>query len=174
MKDNPMPIGEPTYFQGDILKYEPDAYGFCYCEVSTPKYLKHPILLIHVRTKDGIRTIAPLGTFKCMIYSEEMRKALKYGYKFKVLYGYLFKKGYIFEDIITKLHNLRTTYPKENPLNLIAKLFMNSLYGRFGMQEFHPESIIINKSEFTNFEDSCLKFNFIITDVLDLNNKILS
>lgn len=145
MQNYPMPIGDPTYFKGDILKYEPDAYGFFYCEVTTPKYLKHPIILVHHKTKDGIITIVPLGNFKCMLYSEEMRNALKYGYKFKVLYGYLFKKGYIFNEFITKLYEFRNVYTKDNPLNLINKLFMNSLYGRFGMQEYLPESILVDQ-----------------------------
>ena len=31
------------------------------------------------------------------------------------------------------MYDLRKSYPKTHPLNLIAKLLMNSLYGRFGM-----------------------------------------
>lgn len=33
-----------------------------------------------------------------------------------------------------KLYNFRQTYSKDNPMNLIAKLLMNSLYGKFGMK----------------------------------------
>jgi hypothetical protein len=36
------------------------------------------------------------------------------------------------------MYNLRLQYPKSNPMNLIAKLLMNSLYGRFGMNDAFP------------------------------------
>ncbi len=36
MKNNPMPIGKPTYFQGDIRKIKADAFGFFYCNITTP------------------------------------------------------------------------------------------------------------------------------------------
>lgn len=35
----------------------------------------HPILQIHVKVNKGIRTIAPLGTWKDMIFSAEMDNA---------------------------------------------------------------------------------------------------
>jgi hypothetical protein len=47
--------------------------------------MKHPILQTHVKTKDGIRTIAPLGTWEDMLFSEEIRNAEKYGYTIDVI-----------------------------------------------------------------------------------------
>ena len=63
MMTKPMPVGKPTYFKYDIRKINPDAFGFFYCKVTTPQYLEHPIIKIHNKTKNGIRTIAPLGSF---------------------------------------------------------------------------------------------------------------
>ena len=51
---------------------------------------------------------------------------MKYGYTFKVLRGYLFDKAVIFKDFVEKLDNLRKQYPKGTPMNLTAKLLMNS------------------------------------------------
>jgi hypothetical protein len=56
-----MPVGKPTQFFGDIRKTDPDAFGFFYCKIIAPDNLKHPILQTHIKTKSGIRTIAPLG-----------------------------------------------------------------------------------------------------------------
>ena len=30
MKEYPMPIGKPTYFEGNIRKFNPDAFGFSF------------------------------------------------------------------------------------------------------------------------------------------------
>ena len=85
MKSFKYPIGSPTYFEGDILKIDPKAFGFFYCKITAPSSLKHPILQTHVKTKDGTRTIAPLGTWEGMYFSEELYNAIKYGYKFEIL-----------------------------------------------------------------------------------------
>ncbi len=60
--------------------------------MTTPQYLEHPLLLRRVKTADGVRTIAGLGTWEGLIFSEEMRNCEKYGYKFEVLRGYLFDR----------------------------------------------------------------------------------
>jgi len=62
MQSRLMPVGVPTYFNGDILKMDPNAFGFFYCKVIAPDEIKHPILQTHVKTNNGTRTISPLGT----------------------------------------------------------------------------------------------------------------
>jgi hypothetical protein len=56
----------------------------------------------------------------------------------------LYFKGYI-----EALYLFRIKFPKSNPLNLIAKLLLNSLYGRFGMDDnFIDITIFDNFKEF--------------------------
>lgn len=129
-----MPIGKPISFEGDILRLEPDAFGFFYCKITSPEYLEHPILQRRVKTNNGIRTIAGLGTWDGWIFSEEMKNAIKYGYEFEVIRGYQFEKGNLFKDYVEKMYNLRLQFDKSHPMNLIAKLLLNSLYGRYGMK----------------------------------------
>ena len=61
-----------------------------------------------------------------------MELCQKLGYKFEVLKGYKFQKDNIFRSYVERLYTIRTTYDKTDPMNLIAKLLINSLYG--GMQ----------------------------------------
>jgi hypothetical protein len=61
MANKPMPIGKVNYFEGDITKINPNAFGFFYCKITTPKYLEHPIIQTKIKTDSGMRTIAPLG-----------------------------------------------------------------------------------------------------------------
>ena len=115
---------------------EPNAYGF-FChyvsKITSPDNLLHPILQRNIKTSDGMRTIAGLGTWHGWINSLEMDNALKFGYQFEILRGYQFETGDLFSGYVTKMYNLRLEYEKGTPMNLIAKLLMNSLYGKFGM-----------------------------------------
>jgi len=77
-----MPVGKPIAFDGDIRQVEPDAFGFFYCKIKNTKYLEHPILQRRIKTAEGIRTIAALGTWEGWIYSAEMDNAVNYGYQF--------------------------------------------------------------------------------------------
>jgi len=172
MENKPYPIGRPTFFKGDITKIESNPFGFFYCKIIAPDNLLHPILQIHHKTKDGIRTISPLGTWEGMYFSEELYNAEKYGYKFEILWGYTFEKGYIFKDYIDNLYNLRLQYSKDNPMNLICKLLLNSLYGRFGMDDSFIFSQIISKKDYPNFEKQ-KGFKESIQDLIDLGDNYL-
>jgi hypothetical protein len=147
MKENDMPTGKPIQFYGDIRKIEPDVFGFFYCKITTPDNLKYPILQTHVKINNMSRTIAPLGSWEGMLFSPEMDNAKKYGYKFEILWGYKFKPKNIFRGYIDILYNFRLNYPRSHPLNLIAKLLLNSLYGRFGMIDAFPDITIFNNYE---------------------------
>lgn len=82
MLNNPMPVGKPIAFIGDILLKDPNAFGFFFCKIQSPEYLEHPILQRKIQTKEGYRTIAGLGSWEGWIFSEEMYNAMKFGYKF--------------------------------------------------------------------------------------------
>src|ERR1700710_716616 len=93
-----------------------------------------------------------------MIYSDEMHNAIKYGYHacaVEILRGYYFdKQEIIFKEYIQELYQLRLTYDKQHPMNFIAKILMNSLYGRFGMNDSFPDSIIVNNKVFSKYMNS--------------------
>lgn len=114
--------------------------------------------------------MALLGTWEDMIFSEEIINAIKFGYKFEILWGYKFQRKNIFKDYVTNLYRLRSQYLKSNPLNLIAKLLLNSLYGKFGMIDSFPSIDIMDISDFIKFEE---KFSDDIMDFVELDGKIM-
>ena len=167
MLNKPMPVDNCTYFEGDIRKFDKNAFGFFYCKIETPENIEHPIIQIHHKTIDGIRTISPLGKFEFMIFSEELDNAIKYGYKFEILWGYTFTKGYPFKDFINNLYELRLKYPKNHPMNFISKLLMNSLYGRYGMDyNFNNIEILPNNSA----DKYINKFIDLIVNIIELGD----
>jgi hypothetical protein len=82
MMNKSVPIGNIKGFTGDILKKDPNAFGFFNVEVETPNDLNIPILQIHYKN----RTISPLGKFNGWFFSEELRNAKdNFGYTYKIL-----------------------------------------------------------------------------------------
>lgn len=173
MLNNPMPIGDPTYFEGNIISNKEcwtnndKPFGFFYVKIQAPKDMKEPILQVKRKINNLTRTIAPTGSWKGWYFSEELYNAEKYGYKFEVLKGYTFNKGYIFKDYVEKLYAIKESHPKGSPMNMNAKLLLNSLYGRFGMSPYSEEHIILPSHLSNQF---ILDDNFDILDVIDFKN----
>jgi len=66
------PIGDPIYFIGELTNLNidiSDKLGFYHCKIKAPIDIKHPILQIHHKTTDGIRTISPVGNFEGWFFS---------------------------------------------------------------------------------------------------------
>lgn len=139
-----MPVGEIKYFHGDITKVDPDAYGFFYCKVTSPEYLHKPILQTRAETPHGARTVAGLGTWEDMLFSEEVYNAQKFGYKIEVQYGYLFESEAIFEEYILDMYKIKQNSHKTDAMYLISKLLMNSLFGRFALHYNLGKTRIVN------------------------------
>ncbi len=133
MKNEKMPVGKIIYFKGDITacaNVTTTPFGFFEVEITAPEHIKHPIIQTKVDTGNGLRTVSPLGTWKDMLFSHEIENAIKYGYKFKIISGYLFESANIFSEYIDVLYEIKQSKTKDDPMYLISKLLLNSLYGR--------------------------------------------
>jgi DNA polymerase type B, organellar and viral len=152
-------------------------YGFFEVDLETPSKQEwnQPILLKkHKMNSEGVRTIAPVGNWKGIYYSEELYNAINKisNHKFKTHRGFLFRKAYIFGNYVNTLFNLRIDNPPKSPLNVTAKLLLNSLYGRFGMNPEKANHIILsneNKIGTINSKDYIYIDNDI-KDTIDFGN----
>jgi hypothetical protein len=173
MANTSMPVGKPIAFEGNILEVEKEPYGFFYCKLTSPDYMEHPILQRRVKTSSGIRTIAGLGTWEGWIYSHELINAIKNGYKFEIIKGYKFKRGVIFKEYVEDLYSLRMQYPKDNPMNMICKLLLNSLYGKFGMKSESSEVELYdtsNEEDMKHLQFILDEYGEFISDYIKLDN----
>ena len=141
MANNLFSIGEINTFSR-LDEVPKNNIWFAEVEVNTKVDLHIPYLQIHHNN----RTISPNGKFKMIINSCEYFNALN-DYDFKIIKGYHFKSGMLFFDYVNKMYMLRLQYTKDQPMNFIAKLLMNSLYGRFGMKNVQTESLFVNESD---------------------------
>jgi hypothetical protein len=108
MKEFKFPTKLIGYFIGDISNksnykhlYE-NNLGIYKVEVIAPD-IKHP-LLPH---KMDNTTVFGQGTWTGWYFSEELKNAEKYGYKFKILAGYVFESEYLFKDYIESMNKLK-------------------------------------------------------------------
>jgi hypothetical protein len=177
MANTPMPVGQPIAFDGNIRLVEPEAFGYFYCKISSPEFLEHPLLQRRIKTSEGIRTIAGLGSWEGWIFSGEMYNAIKFCYTFEILKGYQFKTANIFKEYVDTMYNLRLQYDKSHPMNFIAKLLMNSLYGKFAMKKDSTIIEIFNstiKKENQMFEELLDTLGESIENIFKIGNHFIT
>lgn len=119
-----------------IKSYE----GISEVEVECPSKLNIPILPFR-----GEKVLFPGGKFKGMYTHVELRHARSYGYKIRPIGKtyYYTKKIRPFDEFVIEVYKKRSQYKKEkNPLQLVYKLLMNSLYGKFGQKVTERENIV--------------------------------
>lgn len=150
------------------------AFGFFYCNIKSPDFLLHPKR--RVRTNEGVRTIAGLGEWTGWVSSIEMDNAIDQGYLFEIIKGYKFDRGVIFKEYVDKMYSLRLKYPKHDPMNVIAKLLMISLYGKFGLKSDTTTVEIYdvnNKEQMAKLDRNLEEFSESIQDYIHVDNYYL-
>lgn len=128
--------------QRNTTEYINRYHGCSLVDVVSPRKLRVPFLPF--RSKDKI--LFSLGSFTGWYTHVELREAIKLGYTIttvKKTYYYL-ETFEPFKDYINDLYNLRQQYKKEGNAicELVVKLFMNSLYGKFGQRFFDKQKTV--------------------------------
>lgn len=181
MKQYKYPVGKFLSFNNlnnlsiseleDILQKK--LFGFVEAQVDCSKDVLHPILQIRREiTSNNLRTFSPVGTFTSWFHTEEIKEAIGLGYKIKVLSGYNFEEAEIFNDYVNDLYKIKMDADKNKDgiWRLISKNLMNSLYGRFGMDQYLVNNFVVDKDDL-QLENVFDKAE--IEDIIELDNKLL-
>ena len=149
MANYAMPCGKVRHFVGNILAKEMNPIGFFKVNVTAPDNLKVPVLMTKTVIDGKLVNVAPTGTFTEWYFSEEIFNARDYfGYKFEILEGYVYSdRKVLFSEYMYKLYALRSAFAKDNPMNMIAKLLLNSFYGRWGMTPYFSDTKVMSDLE---------------------------
>lgn len=123
----------PGRFKYETQFYMEDEIGFYDVEVEVPEMYVPPLGVRFEGMED--RLIFPTGEFRGVWSTMELNYAMTLGVKIRKVYrGMVFENiGRIFTSYIDHLYEIRKNSPKESVDNVICKLLMNSLYGRFGL-----------------------------------------
>lgn len=162
---NLMPTGNPTYSTDSELN---NYFGIVFVEVNansiSSTYANYPLLPHRI---DG-RMYNPLGTWRGWYFSEEVKLAVKYGYGIKVLYGYKFDKTEnVFKDFVNKFYSIKSGTSATTMDRTTAKLLLNSLYGRLGMNPQLDIAKVVSSEEAVNISSK-----FQVKEQYSLTNKL--
>lgn len=181
MHNKKFPVGPIRVFQGDIEwlyildpNYSKDnTYWIGNAKVSTKKDLYQPYLQVnHLGKANGLncqRTIAPNGSFNMKINCVEYYNALK-DYNIEIVGGLLFDSENIFEPYVQEMYTTRQQFTKDQPMNYICKLLLNSLYGRFAMKPVDSFVTFIDKNDNELIK---LTAKYDILDMVNLDDNTL-
>jgi len=101
-----------------------------------------------------------------MFFSEELYNSKKYGYEFKVKSGYKFEEYDVFKEFVEDIYQIKSAHTPDHPWYTIAKLLLNSLYGRFGMDPNFETTSIIKISDYNDYLEKyeVLDYKFMEVD----------
>ena len=159
-----MPVGDPIHTnEKDITNF----FGFAYGTIYPPMKDILPNLYIQYRDENG-SVSCPRFKFKRLIFSEEIKFAIKEGYQFEMEWGYKFERGKgVFDKFVTEIYNEKR-YASNPIVRNSRKLELNSLYGKFAQKKTNSVIKIMKKSEVKNITK---RFNYQY--IATLNNDLV-
>lgn len=126
---------------------------FCqiiFAYIETPDNIRIPIIPTR-RRKDKGAIIWPKGKFYTMTTNVELELAIKHGYKAEVLLSWCAPLvSSPFKKLVKLCKQTRYKY-KDGPLETVAKLIQNSLYGKFAT---NPVRTVVDTESVTFYEEN--------------------
>lgn len=150
-------------------EYIDDFFGIYKCNIVAPDLA---IPFLHTYNKDG-KLIFPQGEFSGTYTSVEIEKAKQLGYIVEVLEGYYFtEKERPFKPYVRKWYGFKQEAENNDnkALRFISKLYLNSLYGKFGQRRIftkimHKENTLDYYMEkYGNIKDYDEKLNILLIE----------
>jgi hypothetical protein len=120
-----------------------DLFGFFYCKI---KSSSNYIGLLPKRTEQG-RLIFPNGEWYGWYSTPELLFAQEQGYEIKIIKGYKFNSiKDVFLSFVNKITEMKVNASNKSERN-VAKLILNSLIGRFGMNFLKNVTKLLNSKD---------------------------
>ena len=137
--------------------YQKGRIGFYHVKIRhTPDWYISPLL---VKLKTGNFYVKGPGEYNV---SSAMLEYLKkeFAVQFEVVSGWFFEgSDYLFNDYVTALYKMKSSFPKSSAGYWIAKYLLNALYGKFGQSTWHDTLVNIErvKGDFKEPDSEILK-----------------
>jgi GNAT superfamily N-acetyltransferase len=137
MSNTYVPV-QPAYWGRGIGKRELEQLVSNYCVIAAVRIRTDKPYFIY-RQKD--RNIFPIGDYWTVLSTPELEFALKYAEILDVGPFVAYYRRVLFKDYVEKLYGLRLKFKAENNTvyELICKLLLNALYGKFGQKRSYWE-----------------------------------
>jgi hypothetical protein len=155
---NDMPLNYVKFHNN--IKDLNNFFGFCLAKIECPLDIKIPILPYRDHNS---RIIFPRGIWKGVYFSEQLKAAIKYGYKISPINGHEFTRAKLFNDYIQHFYDIKKN--ASGGLRFIAKMQLNQLYGYFGRSRDLIITQNVNREELNN-----ILLIRIVSNVIKINN----
>lgn len=165
MSNNLFPVGKPVHFRN----YKFSAFDIGFARIET-RIIKN-IPPLPYRYNDLL--LFPNGRING-VYSIEFLKLLQsLDIPFRCYDGWIFDGSKLFQNYVDDLYFIRREN-KDNVLNIIAKLMLNSLYGKFGQHRIRKEFIFgPSNDELIDLKLYSLPFDIFYKDIISDSPHIL-
>lgn len=132
MLNKPMPTQLIEYLENPRLTRVNQALRQCLVcadvllETSEPAYA----------VRRGNKILFPIGKFRTSVCTEGLKYAIEHNHLKKVFRLSCYRFDYIFEDYVKYFYDLKLRFKrdKNEVLTFMVKIFLNSLYGKFGQK----------------------------------------
>jgi hypothetical protein len=163
-----MPEGKAESINGYDITMK-SFFGFVRVTVEVDESEYNPMLSI--KTTNGL--IYPVGRFTTIVFSEELKYAIKHTKTkiIKIHHGYKYNRyNGFFRGFVEGFYNDRMKAKDNNRKGeaLILKLLLNGLYGRFGIGIEYDKTTIIHETELKKY----LQYTTVV-DYNKFNNKYI-
>jgi len=154
MFNNEYPVCPPRLCRNSNKNMIMEYHGITEAEIRAPKNLYIPLLPYHYTINGNNKLVFPLGKFTGYWDNHLLRKAYDLGYEIKPIKTYVFgKTEMIFKEYVKRFYKLKQTSLKDTPNYIIAKLLLNSLYGKFGQRQESEIFIKYSDLKFNDFKE---------------------
>lgn len=159
MRNNCFPVTPPRKIHNPNKEFIIEEYGITECKVTCPPNIDIPLLPYRYNNK----LYFPVGTFTGYWDNVLLKKAYELGYKITPKKGFIFQSEKIFKEYVDKFYSLKQHSKKDTSPYILAKLLLNTLYGKFGQNQ---ESDMLMKLTTEN------RKNFEIVDIIDIDHNL--
>ncbi len=150
---SPMPVGEGVYWQGvPPERYKRDLIGFVRCRVTVPDNLPLPPLPVRggTATNTPKKLLFPTGRLEGIWEWSELQQAMSMGCTIDHwIDGWWYQGEEIFGSFVHDLYAYRdkTRPDYDEGLSAVAKLLLNSAYGKFAMRTVRKKIYLYDDPE---------------------------
>lgn len=158
MRDNPYPISRPELDMTPDKKTFIENDGITYAKVDSPQNIYAPLLPSKIKIGYDQKLMFVTGKFEGWWDNAFLKKAWELGYQIEPKKSYLFRTEYIFKEYVDRFYKIKQDSVNGTPQYMIAKLLMNSLFGKFGQRQIMETMI---KDPFPDPDE------YVVTEMID-------
>lgn len=125
----------------ELTELRNEYYAIVECIVDIPEMKIAPYCIRHEN-----KLIFPTGKFKVFLHDIDLDLALENDYIIRILKVNLYSKEYIFTEYVNFFYSIKSNASNQIDREL-AKLFLNSLYGRFALRKYETQTFENDSNE---------------------------